>query len=167
MKTKTQKLTLLGILSCLALILSYIEILLPPIWSAIPGIKIGLPNIIIVFTLYKFSFKDAIEVSFIRIFISALLFSNLVTLIYSISGGVLSLLIMVILKRTEKFSNVGISIAGAVFHNLGQIIAAIFLLKTAEIGYYMIVLMFTGTIAGIGVGIASALLIKYSERLKL
>ncbi|MBQ5890522.1 MAG: Gx transporter family protein [Clostridia bacterium] len=157
----------MALFSAVAIIFSYIEAILPPIWSAIPGIKVGLANIVTVTLLYKFSIKEASIVAFIRIIIIALLFGNAMTLIYSIAGFVLSVAIMDILKRTNLFSTVGVSIAGGVFHNLGQIIVAMLLLQTKEIGYYMIVLAITGTVAGILIGIASNLMLKYSNKLRL
>jgi len=167
MKNQTKKVTFLGVMTTLAMILSYLELLLPPIWSAVPGIKVGLPNIIIIFLLYKLSFKDAVAVSFIRVCLTALLFGNVMSLVYSISGAVLSLAVMFILKKTDRFSMVGVSVAGGVCHNLGQIIAAIIVMQTKEIGYYMIVLSITGIIAGIFVGLAGALCLKYSKKLKI
>ncbi|MBQ9847086.1 MAG: Gx transporter family protein [Clostridia bacterium] len=167
MKIKTKKLTVLALFSAVAIIFSYIEAILPPIWSAIPGIKVGLSNIVTVALLYKFSLKEAAIVAFIRIIIIALLFGNVMTLIYSIAGFVLSVTIMAILKRTSLFSTVGVSIAGGVFHNLGQIIVAMILLQTKEIGYYMIVLAITGTVAGILIGIAGNLMLKYSNKLRI
>lgn len=167
MKIKTKKLTVLALFSAVAIIFSYIEAILPPIWSAIPGIKVGLANIVTVALLYKFSLKEAAIVAFIRIIIIALLFGNVMTLIYSIAGFVLSVTIMAILKRTSLFSTVGVSIAGGVFHNLGQIIVAMILLQTKEIGYYMIVLAITGTVAGILIGIAGNLMLKYSNKLRI
>lgn len=167
MKSKTQKTAFIGLATAFAMVLSYIEMILPPIWSAVPGIKVGLPNIIIIFLLYKLSIKQAALVSFVRIALSALLFGTAVSLIYSLSGAVLSLVIMFILKKTNMFSILGVSIAGGVFHNLGQIIAAIIVMQTIEIGYYMIVLSISGIIAGVFVGLAGAACIKYSKKIKL
>lgn len=167
MKIKTKKITVLALFSAVAIIFSYIEAISPPIWSAIPGIKVGLSNIVTVALLYKFSLKEAAIVAFIRIIIIALLFGNVMTLIYSIAGFVLSVTIMAILKRTSLFSTVGVSIAGGVFHNLGQIIVAMILLQTKEIGYYMIVLAITGTVAGILIGIAGNFMLKYSNKLRI
>lgn len=167
MKIETKKITVLALFSAVAIIFSYIEAILPPIWSAIPGIKVGLSNIVTVALLYKFSLKEAAIVAFIRIIIIALLFGNVMTLIYSIAGFVLSVTIMAILKRTSLFSTVGVSIAGGVFHNLGQIIVAMILLQTKEIGYYMIVLAITGTVAGILIGIAGNFMLKYSNKLRI
>lgn len=167
MKRSTEKLTALALFSAMAIIFSYIEAVLPPIWSAIPGIKVGLANIVTVTLLYKFSIKEAFIVAFIRIIVIALLFGNVMTLVYSLAGFVLSVVIMAILKRTGLFSSVGVSVAGGVFHNLGQITVAMIMLQTKEIGYYMIVLAFTGTVAGILIGIAGNYLLKFSKKLHI
>ena len=167
MKTKTKRLALLSVMTSVALVLSYVELLIPPIWSAIPGIKLGLPNIIIIVVLYGFSVNDAALVSFVRIGIVAVLFGNAMTFIYSVSGAALSLIIMALLKKTDSFSVVGVSIAGGVSHNIGQILAAMFLLKTMEIGYYMIVLSFTGIIAGVCIGILGSIVLKYFNKIKI
>lgn len=160
MKEKTKKIAFLGIATSVALILAYIEAILPPIWTAVPGIKVGLPNLIIILVLYKSGFKEAVLVSGVRLVIVSMLFGNAMTLAYSVAGAVLSLVLMGILKKTDKFSTVGVSIAGAVSHNLGQIIVAIFLFDTVQIGYYMVVLAITGTIAGVFIGVGSNLLLK-------
>lgn len=160
MKEKTKKTAFLGIATSVALILAYIEAILPPIWTAVPGIKVGLPNLIIILVLYCFGFKHAAIVSGVRLVIVTMLFGNAMTLAYSVAGAVLSLAIMGIMKKTDKFSTVGVSIAGAVSHNLGQIIVAIFLFDTIQIGYYMVVLAITGTIAGVFIGVGSNLLLK-------
>lgn len=164
---KTKKITFVGIMTALAMVLSYVEMLLPPVWSAVPGVKVGLPNIIIIFIFYKLSFKEAMIVSLLRVIMISLLFGTVLSFCYSLSGAVLSLLVMLFLKKIDLFSMVGVSVAGGVFHNLGQILAAMFLMQTKEIGYYMIVLAVTGIIAGIFVGLAGALCLKYSKRFKL
>ena len=167
MRSKTKKVALLGILTSVALILSYVEAILPPVWSAVPGIKIGLPNIVIIFLLYRFGVKEAAVVSFIRIFIVALLFGNVMTLAYSCAGAFLSIVLMAVFKKINVFSVVGTSIVGGVAHNLGQILVAIFLFDTVQIGYYMAVLAVTGTIAGVFIGIAGAFLLKRLEKYKI
>ncbi len=164
MRAKTKKVALLGIMTSVALILSYIEAILPPIWAAVPGIKMGFPNIVIIFLLYRFGVKEAAIVSFIRIFIVALLFGNVMTLAYSCAGAFLSIVLMAITKKINTFSVVGTSITGGVAHNLGQILVAIFLFDTVQIGYYMAVLAVTGTIAGVFIGIAGAFLLKRLEK---
>ena len=166
MKSNTKRLVLLTLFTAVALVLSYVEAILPPIWSAVPGIKMGLPNIMIIVILYRFSLKEAAAVSLVRLFAVALLFGNVMTFAYSLAGAILSLAVMALLKKTNWFSMVGVSIAGGVFHNLGQILVAMLLLETAEIGYYMIVLAFTGTVAGVLVGIAGSLVLKRLEKVK-
>ena len=164
---KIHKITFISIFAAFAMVLSYVEMMLPPIWSAVPGIKVGLPNVIIIFVLYKLSFKYAAFISLLRVFAVALLFGNVLTLSYSIAGAVISLTLMWLLKKTSLFSMVGVSIAGGVSHNLGQIIVAMIIMQTKEIGYYMIVLAITGTIAGVLIGIVSAVVLRYFKKLRL
>ena len=159
-KFNTRRITFLGLGVAVAMLLSYVEFLLPPIWSAVPGIKIGLANIIIVYLFFKSSAFDAALVSLVRLFLSALLFGSFLTLLYSFAGALISFIVMLLLKKSALFSEIGVSIGGGVFHNLGQILVAIAVLKTREIGYYMIVLAFTGTLSGLFVGIAGALMVK-------
>ena len=149
-----------GITASLALLLSYVEFLLPPIFVSVPGIKVGLPNVIILYVLYCLDTKYAALVSFVRILLSAFMYGNAVSLAYSVAGAVLSLLAMSLLKRTNRFSTVGVSVAGGVTHNLGQILVAMVILDTSRIAYYLLVLAVTGTISGIFIGLCGALLVK-------
>lgn len=158
MNNRAKRITFIGITAAAAIILSYVEMLLPPIYSAVPGIKVGLPNIIIVFVLYNRGLKSAAAVSFIRLTVMSLLF-NPSTFVYSLAGAVLSLLVMALLKKSNVFSTVGVSIAGGVMHNLGQILVAMLLLETAEIGYYMFVLAISGTLAGVFIGLAGSFVV--------
>lgn len=167
MKNHTKKLATLGLFASIALILSYVEALLPPIFAAVPGIKMGLPNIAIIFILYRFGVKEAAAVSLVRLAASALLFGNAMTLIYSLAGAALSLALMALLKRWDHFSMMGVSMVGGVAHNLGQILVAMWLMETAEIGYYMTILTVTGTIAGILIGLAGSLLLRYLKGIHL
>lgn len=154
-------------MAALTLILSYVESLFPPIYAAVPGIKVGLPNIVIIFMLYRFSLKDAAVVSIIRLVAVALLFGSVMTLAYSFAGAVLSLTLMALCKRFNIFTTVGVSVVGGVSHNLGQIIVAMLVMETAQIGYYMIVLAVTGTLAGVFIGLAGSLLLKYMKKVKI
>lgn len=165
--TTTRKIAFVGLTASLAILLSYVEFLLPPIFAAVPGIKIGLPNVIILYVLYCTGIKYAALVSFTRLCISSLLFGNAMTFAYSAVGAILSLLVMGILKKTDKLSAVGVSVAGGVTHNLGQILVAMVLLDTPQIAYYMIVLAVTGTIAGIFIGLCGALLVKRLPKNKI
>ncbi len=160
MKNKSKTVAFAGICVALALILAYIEVLLPPLFSAVPGIKMGLPNIIIVFLLYRRGPVLAGIVSLLRILLVSLLFGNAMALMYSLAGGVLSFAVMVILKKLNVLSSVGVSVAGGVTHNIGQIIMAVLLLDTVQLGYYLAVLAVTGTVAGIMIGLCGSLLVK-------
>ena len=156
----TKKLALLGILTATAMMLSYIEFLIPPIYSAVPGIKLGLANIAVIFALYSLDPGSAALISFVRVLLSALLFGTVTSLIYSAAGAGFSFAIMLALKKSGAFSVLGVSVAGAVMHNAAQVICAAFLLGAAEIGYYFIVLSLSAVAAGILVGAASATIIK-------
>ena len=166
MKQSTQRIATLGIATTLALILSYVEAILPPLSTALPGIKMGLPNILIIYCLYRLSWKDAAVVSAIRLVLVSLLFGNAMSFLYSLAGALLSLVIMSLMKKWDKFSIVVVSVAGGICHNLGQILMAILLLGVKELAYYMIVLTISGTVAGIVVGLSGALLLKYTQRIK-
>jgi heptaprenyl diphosphate synthase len=160
MNNKTKKIALTGVLISVALVLSYLEVLLPPLYPTIPGIKVGLPNIVVIIALYKYGFKEACIISVIRVCIVSLLFGNAMTFAYSIAGALISILLMTLFKKLSVFSEVGVSIIGGIAHNIGQIIVAIILLNSTLIGYYMIVLTITGTLAGAFIGVAGSLLCK-------
>lgn len=159
MINRTKRLTTLALAASVALVLSYLESLLPPLYAALPAVKMGLPNIVIIFVLYKLGLKEAVCVSFLRILCVTLLFGNIVMLAYSIAGAILSLASMAILKRFRCFSPVGVSVCGGVMHNLGQIIVAVILLETFAVSFYFPVLVISGTVAGILVGAVSAIII--------
>ena len=154
---KIKKMTTLALLVAVAMILSYIESLIPPL-SAVPGVKIGLSNIATVFALYALGAPSAVCVSLVRVCLSSLLFGNSLGFIYSLSGALLALLSMIILRRVSLFSTVGVSVAGGVFHNAGQVIAAAVVMRTDAILYYLAPLAVSGTLAGIAVGIAGGVL---------
>jgi heptaprenyl diphosphate synthase len=158
-KKQIRKLTVLGVLTAAALILSYAESVLPPIFPAVPGIKVGLPNVVIIFVLYRMGIPSAVSVSLARIAVSALLFGSPISFLYSLSGALLSITVMSLLKKTRAFSYISVSVAGGVLHNVGQILAAMLLLQALEVGYYMTVLAVTGTLAGFFVGLCAAYLI--------
>jgi heptaprenyl diphosphate synthase len=155
-----KRLAYLGVCTSIALVLAWVESLIPPLYAAIPGIKLGLPNIAILFILYRYSVWDAAAVSFVRIVIVALLFGNPMTFAYSLAGAALSLLGMALLKRVRFFSTVGVSVVGAVLHNVGQVLAAVILLETTMLWYYLIVLLLTGTASGIFVGLCGGFAVK-------
>lgn len=159
MKIKPRSIALLGICAAIAMVLSYLESLIP-LSFAVPGIKLGLANIAVVFVLYKLGAKEAVLVSLIRIVWMAILFGNVMTLSYSVAGAVLSLTAMILLKRSERFSTVGVSVIGGILHNTGQILVAMLIMETAQIVYYLPILCVSGIAAGVAVGIVSAILVK-------
>lgn len=160
MRPTTKKLAVLGLCTAVALILAYVESMLPPLFHAVPGIKIGFPNIIIVFVLYRFGLREAAAVSLIRMLAVSFMFGNMMALVYSLAGAFLSMAVMAVFKKLNFLSVVGVSVAGGVFHNVGQILTAMLLLGTAELGYYLIVLAITGTVSGIFVGLCGAIIVK-------
>lgn len=159
-RINTKKIAFIGLFATLALLLSYVEFLLPPVFVSVPGIKMGLPNVVVLFVLYTLGEKYAALVSFVRILLSSLLFGSVLTLAYSVAGAILSLAVMMILKKTDLLSTVGVSVAGGISHNIGQILVAIAVLRTPQIAYYMIVLAVTGIISGAFVGLCGAFLVK-------
>ena len=163
-ENKTMKIAFLGMFVTLALIASYVESLVPFYFGA-PGIKLGLANLITIVLLYRGSLKDAALVSILRIVLSGLLFGNMFSIIYSFCGAFLSLLIMCFLKRLEGFSILGVSIAGGVFHNLGQLLAAICLMENGNIMYYFPVLLIAGVVTGLLIGIGSREVLKRMPKL--
>lgn len=156
---KSKNVAVLGVMTALAMILSYLESLVP-LSFAVPGVKMGLPNIVIMFALYRLSFKEACAVSIIRVVLISILFGNTLSLAYSAAGTLVSLAVMVLLKKSGRFSVTGVSVAGGVCHNAGQIAVAVLMLGTKEIAYYLPVLCVSGTVAGICIGIVSAILIE-------
>lgn len=162
MKLDTKKMTTLALLISVAMILSYIESIVPA-FVAVPGVKLGLSNIATVFALYTLGWPAAIVVSVIRVLLSALLFGNIPSLTFSLAGAFLALASMIPLSKVNLFSSIGISVVGAISHNTGQIIAAAIVMETLGVTYYLIPLLLSGTIAGVVIGIISGSLV---ERIK-
>lgn len=156
---KVKKICILGILISLSMILSYVESLVN-IVPAIPGFKLGFANICVLFCLYKFNAKDAFIVLMLRVILVSFIFSNFSALIYSLSGALLALFTMVLLQKTKAFSVYAVSTAGAVMHNMGQLITACIVLNTKACLYYMPFLIIVGVISGFLMGIISGELIK-------
>ena len=171
----TRRITQLGFFLALALILAYVESLIPFSFG-IPGIKIGLPNLVVVLLLYggdavqadtvrtntgKRNVRDALTVNILRIILSGFLFSNLYTILYSLAGAAFSFTAMLIGRRMRCFSVIGVSVLGGVFHNIGQILVAMFVVETVYVGYYVPILIAVGTVTGAVLGIAAMELIPY------
>lgn len=156
----------LGLFLALALILSYVESLLPFSFG-IPGVKLGLPNLIVVLLMYQGSARQAALVNFLRIVLSGFLFSNLYAILYALAGAVFSFCAMLAGKRMSLFSVVGVSVLGGVFHNIGQILVAMAVVETFYVGYYIPFLIAAGTVTGAVLGIAAMELIPYLRKIPL
>ena len=148
-----------ALMASLALIFSYVEAIIP-YNPGIPGIKLGIANVVTVIALYKFGPKEAVCVSIIRIIIAGLLFNGVFGMLYSLAGAVLSLIGIVLLKKTGLFSVTGVSMAAGVLHNTGQLLVAAALIEDLRIFFYFPVLLFSGIAAGILVGIISQMVLR-------
>lgn len=159
----TRIITICGLMTALAMIFSYIESLVP-IPIPVPGVKLGLANMAIMIVMFTIGTREAVFVDFIRVVLTSMLFGNFNSFIFSISGAVLSIVVMAVLKHTGKFSEVGISVTGGVMHNIGQIIAAIIIMDTSAIILYLPVLMISGVVTGIVIGIVASIIVKRVNR---
>lgn len=160
------KVAVFGVFTSLALILSYVELLIP-INFGIPGMKLGLANLLVVILLYKGCPRDALLLSVIRILLSGLIFGNMFSIFYSLGGGLLSLAVMVFLKKDRTVHCRGISIGGGASHNVGQLLVAMFVVQTYQVGYYLPVLLIAGVITGAVIGILSAEVLKRTQSIRL
>ncbi len=156
---RTVKISYLGLMIALAFIFSYVEYLIP-LNIGIPGAKAGLPNIVIVTALYTAGPAIAFALSIVRVLLVGLTFGNVSMMVYSMAGAILSFAVMVIAKKSGKLSITGVSVIGGVFHNIGQIIVAMFVLETNSLIYYLPFLIIAGTAAGVIIGILAALVTK-------
>ena len=159
MKNKRGRVAVFGVFTALALIFSYVELLIP-INFGIPGAKLGLANLVIIIVLYKTDWKEALLLSVVRIVLAGFLFGNLFGILYSLAGGILSLAVMALLKRSGAFSIIGVSMAGGVSHNVGQLIMAMLVVETYAVGYYLPVLLIAGLITGTLIGIVGREMLK-------
>lgn len=158
MKNKTGRIALYGMCVALAFILGYIESLFP-FTVAVPGMKLGLTNLVVVFALYNMNARAAFVINLVRIILVSATFGNAVSLLYSLAGGMLSFLVMLLLKKTGWFHLLSVSVAGSVFHNVGQIAVAMCLLQTKQVGWYLGVLCISGVVAGVVIGLLTGLVL--------
>lgn len=161
---KTKHIAIIALNIALAFTLSFLESLIP-FNFAVPGVKIGLANLVVCVALYTLPKWEAFAVSMVRILLSGLLFSGAFSLLYSFAGGIVSFFTMILLIRIKKFSNVGVCVAGAVSHNIAQILVACVVMKTNIIAYYFPVLLFTGTVTGFAVGLLSGVVVNRVKKI--
>ena len=157
-QVSARRVALTGLLAALALIFSYVEVLVP-FNAGVPGIKLGLANLVPLIILYRMDARYAFAANLIRVFLAGLLFSGMFAALYSLAGSVTSFLVMYLLKKTNLFSVIGVSTAGGVFHNIGQLCVAILAISGPQLIHYLPVLIISGMIAGIIVGIGAAILL--------
>jgi len=160
-KERARNVALYGILIALAMVMSFVESLIPlPI--PVPGVKLGLANLVTITGLYLVGIRGTICVTLLRVVLVGLTFGNPYSMIYGLSGAFCSLFVMAAAKKYDWFSQTGISILGGVFHNIGQVTFASVLVQTAGIYTYLPVLLVSGCIAGTLIGILGGIL---TERL--
>ncbi len=157
--SKNKMTAMCGVFIALALVLSYLESLVP-LNFAVPGVKLGLANLVTIVALYMLGLKPAILISIGRIILSGILFGNVTVIIYSLAGAGLSIVVMYIVRKIKIFSVTGISICGAIAHNIGQIAVAAFVMENANILYYMLILCITGAIAGTLIGVLASVVLR-------
>ena len=150
----TQKIALRGLLVAVAMVLSWVEAHIPAFF-AVPGIKLGLTNLVVLAALYCLSEKDAVLINLLRILLVGFTFGNMFSLLYSIAGGLLSGLTMILMKRFGRFDITAVSVAGGITHNVGQILVAMVVLETKSLLYYLPVLWISGIVAGLVIGLLS------------
>ena len=146
-----KKIAYLGLFAAVAIIFGYVESLIP-FFAGIPGIKLGLANLAVLFILEKYSWKEAALVSMVRIFIIGFMFGNLFSILYSLAGAALSLTVMTLMKKKSDFSILGISVAGGVSHNVGQLIVAAIIVENTSLLYYTPALLISGVVTGLLIG---------------
>ena len=156
---RARRVATLGVLVSVAFVLSYIEAILP-FTLGVPGIKLGLSHIVTVFALYRMRTWETVLVTLVRVALAALLFGSALSAIYSLVGAVVSLCVMLVLRRLPVFSEVGVSAAGGVSHNVGQIVCAAILMETAGLVWYLPVLLLAGCVCGVVVGCVASVIIR-------
>ena len=155
---KIHKIAYIGLFLAVALICSYIETLIPFPFG-IPGVKLGLTNIVIVLMLYTVGTKESLLVSVLRIVLVGFLFGNLLSILYSLTGGLLSFVVMALLKRMDRLGCISVSVAGGISHNIGQILVAAIIVHNFNIMFYIPVLLIAGLVTGFLIGILAQELI--------
>ena len=156
----SRRLARYALLTALAMALSWLESLVPLAGTVPPGVKLGLTNLVVIFALYRMGLRDAAAISLVRVVLVAFTFGNSYSFAYSLAGAALSLAVMALLKRSGKFSLLGVSVAGAVSHNIAQVLVAMAVMETSRLAWYLPVLLVSGIAAGVCVGAAGALIVK-------
>lgn len=165
MNGKSKKAALFGLMIALAFVLSYLESLIP-FHFGIPGIRLGLANSVVLTALYIMPKKDAFLISILRIILAGFTFNGVSAMLFSLAGGLLSFAVMAVLQKSKRFSVIGVSAAGGISHNAGQLAAAAIAAQTAGLLYYIPVLIISGAVTGVLTGTAAELVIKRMKKEK-
>ena len=155
-----RKIPYYGLFAALAILMGYVEFMIP-VPVPIPGVKLGLANVIVIIMLYFMDAKSAFFVSLIRVLLSGLLFAGFAGMLYSMAGALCSFAVMVLLQRTGKFSMIGVSVAGGIFHNIGQIVVASLVVQNVRMAYYLPFLLVSGVVTGVLIGIVAQTALKH------
>lgn len=158
-----KKIPYYGLFAALAILMGYVEMMIP-VPVPIPGVKLGLANVIVLITMYYMDTKGAFFISLIRVLLSGLLFAGMAGLLYSLAGAMLSFLAMALLKKTGKCSIIGVSLAGGIFHNVGQVTVAAMVVENVKMAYYLPFLLVSGVVTGILIGIVAKMALGYLRR---
>ncbi|MCQ2080090.1 MAG: Gx transporter family protein [Lachnospiraceae bacterium] len=158
------KVAYLGVLLAFSLILSYLDSLLM-FFSSIPGVKLGLANLSVIVCLYLIDYKYAFILSILKAVLSSLLFGSAFSMIYSLGGAFLSIFFMIIFYKINIIHIITVSIIGGVFHNIGQLLVAIFILKDTSILYYFPILMISGLLTGAILGFVASIVNPYIKKI--
>ena len=158
-----RKIPYYGLFAALAILMGYVEFMIP-VPVPIPGVKLGLANVIVIIMLYFMDAKSAFFVSLIRVLLSGLLFAGFAGMLYSLAGALCSFAVMVLLQKTGKFSMIVVSVAGGIFHNVGQIVVASLVVQNVRMAYYLPFLLVSGVVTGIVIGIVARTALRYLKR---
>lgn len=158
-KSSAHMAALYGMLIALAFVLSFVETLIP-ISLGVPGVKLGLANLVTIVGLYTVGIGGTVAVSVIRIVLAAFTFGNVFSMMYSLGGWALSILLMVLCKKRDWFNSVGISVIGGIGHNIGQLAVAALVVKQAGVFFYLPVLLVAGTAAGLVIGLLGGMIVE-------
>ncbi len=157
------RLTLYGMMIALAFVFSYLEHLIP-LNIGIPGVKLGLGNIVVLLSLYTLGTGGAFLIAVLRILLTGFTFGGLFSMLYSLAGGLLSFAVMALLIHFRTFHITGVSICGGVCHNIGQLLVAMLVLETGSVWYYLPVLLVSGTLTGVAIGAAGGLMVSRLQK---
>ena len=160
--SNNKRIALRGVLIALAMMFSYIESFIP-FNAVLPGLKIGLANIVTIYALMRMGIKDAVSISLLRILLSTILFGNPLMMVYSLAGAFLSIAVMSLISKIPHSGAIGIAVCGALSHNFAQCVVAAFLLHNHYVYAYLPILLIVGAAAGVFTGLMTEMILKSED----